>query len=366
MLLWQHLYRHSPEEINVRRNVKYLRVVITVVSALGCAVPAVPQEAKDQPDATQPVMATRFQGEVRLANIRQITFGGQNAEAYFSADASELIYQARVDDMECDGIFRMNADGTNKRMVSSGLGATTCAFIAPDRSAIIYASTHLGGDACPPSPDMSQGYVWALYDSYDIFKAGPDGSDPVRLTETPGYDAEAVYSPKGDRILFTSVRTGDLELFMMDPDGNNVEQVTNQPGYDGGAFFSLDGNWIVWRASRPEGDELADYQRLLKQGLIRPSKLEIYVMSLAERKPIRLTNSGAANFAPYFHPDGKRVIFSSNFRSESRRRFDLFMVDIETKEIEQITHNESFDAFPMFSHDGTKLVSKPTSSWPTG
>ena len=163
-------------------------------------------------------------------------------------------------------------------------------------------------------------------------------------------------SPSGDRILFTSVRTGDLELFTMDPDGGNVEHVTNMPGYDGGGFFSADGEWIVWRASRPEGEALDDYRRLLEQGLIRPSKLEIYVMNLVERKPIQLTSNGAANFAPYFHPDGRRVIFCSNLADPGGRNFDLFMVDIETKEIERITYNESFDGFPMFSRDGRRLV----------
>ncbi|MDH3937555.1 MAG: hypothetical protein OEV68_09500, partial [candidate division Zixibacteria bacterium] len=210
---------------------------------------------------------------------------------------------------------------------------------------------------CLPDADMSQGYVWALYDSYDIFSADPDGGNIVRLTDAPGYDAEAVYSPQGDRIVFTSDRTGDLEIFIMNPDGSGVEQLTDAPGYDGGAFFSFDGQWICYRASRPEGESMADYQRLLKQHLIRPSKLDLYIMNLADRKPIRLTDNSAANFGPYFHPDGKHIIFCSNLHDqETRRRFDLFLIDIETKEIRQVTHNQTFDGFPMFSHDGTKLV----------
>lgn len=300
--------------------------------------------------------ATKFAREDHLGNIRQITFGGQNAEAYFNYDGTELIFQSTRDSLECDAIFRMNTDGSNVRMVSSGKGATTCAFISPDGESIIYASTHLGGEACPPKPDMSQGYVWALYDSYDIFKADPDGSNLVQLTDEPGYDAEAVFSPIGDKIIFTSVRTGDLELFTMDPDGSNVTQITDMPGYDGGAFFSLDGEWICWRASRPEGEDLADYQRLLKQGLIRPGQLDIYIMKLSDGEPIRLTDNGAANFGPYFHPDGKRVIFSSNLHDPNGRDFNLFMVDVDTKEVKQITYNDTFDGFPMFSHDGTKLV----------
>ncbi len=305
---------------------------------------------------TNAVYATHFKGETHLANIRQLTFGGQNAEAYFNYDGTQLIFQSTRDSLRCDAIFRMNADGTDVRMVSSGKGVTTCSFISPDGSNIIYASTYLGGDFCPPKPDMSQGYVWALYKSYDIFKADPDGSNLVRLTDTPGYDAECVYSPQGDKILFTSVRSGDLEVYMMDPDGSHVEQLTDKPGYDGGAFFSLDGKWICWRASRPTGEALIDYKNLLEKGLIRPSQLEIYVMNLKDRQPIQLTSNGAANFGPYFHPDGKRVIFASNMDDPTGRNFDLYMVDIATKKIERITYNDSFDGFPMFTHDGSKLV----------
>ncbi len=299
---------------------------------------------------------TIFKGETHFKNIRQLTFGGENAEAYFSYNADKLIFQSKRDDLQCDAIFTMDVDGSNVKMVSLGKGTTTCSFIAPDYKSIIYASTYLGGDECPPKPDMSKGYVWALYKSFDIFSADPDGSFIVRLTDTPGYDAEAVYSPKGDKIIFTSVRTGDLELFLMDPDGSNVEQLTDTPGYDGGAFFSLDGEWICWRASRPQGEELTDYVDLLKNGLIRPSKLEIYVMNLKEPKPIQLTSNGAANFGPYFHPSGEKVIFVSNMDDPQHRNFEMYMVDIKTKEVERLTYNPTFDGFPMFSHDGKKLV----------
>ncbi len=295
-------------------------------------------------------------GEAHLKNIKQLTFGGQNAEAYFSRDGRELIFQSTRDTLACDAIFRMNADGTNTRQVSSGKGATTCAFIAPDNRSIVYASTHLGGEACPPKPDYSRGYVWPLYDSYDIFKAGPEGGDVQRLTETPGYDAEAVFSPNGDKILFTSVRSGDLELYLMNPDGSGVEQLTAMPGYDGGGFFSLDGKWIVWRASRPTGKALRDYQTLLAQDLIRPGNLEIFIMNLADREPIQLTDNGAANFAPYWHPDGKYVIFASNMENPKGRNFDLFLFHLETRKVERVTNYPGFDSFPMFSHDGKKLV----------
>lgn len=294
--------------------------------------------------------------EKYFKNLQQLTFGGQNAEAYFSYDGSQLIFQSTRDDLQCDAIFRMNADGSDVRQVSSGQGVTTCAFIAPDNRSIIYASTHLQHRQCPPKPDYSKGYVWPLHAAYDIFKAGPKGENPQRLTDSSSYDAEAVFSPKGDRIVFTSLRSGDLELYLMKPDGSEVEQLTDEPGYDGGAFFSLDGEWLVWRASRPSGEALKDYQSLLKQGLIRPGQLELFIMNLTERKPVQLTDNGAANFGPYWHPDGKHIIFSSNMRDPKGRNFDLYTINIDSRKIERITHYEGFDGFPMFSHDGRKLV----------
>jgi Tol biopolymer transport system component len=297
-----------------------------------------------------------FPGETHFENLRQLTFGGQNAEAYFSNDGTELIFQSTRGGLECDAIFRMRIDGSHVRRLSSGRGVTTCAFIAPDNGSIIYASTHLRHERCPPKPDHSRGYVWPLYESYDIFKAGANGENLVRLTTSEGYDAEAVYSPKGDRIVFTSVRSGDLELYLMDPDGGHVERLTHETGYDGGAFFSLDGEWIVWRASRPEGEALEDYRALLARGLIRPGKLELFIMKLDERRPIRITDNGAANFGPYWHPDGRHIIFSSNVHDPSGRNFDLYLIDVDTRKTERITTYDGFDGFPMFSHDGKRLV----------
>jgi len=337
------------EEIQLlMKNLIYLIIIVFI---FGCTT-ADEKILRKQAEAN----VTIFEGETNLENIKQLTFGGQNAEAYFSYDASKLIFQSTRDGNECDVIYTMNSDGTNVEQVSSGNGTTTCSYISPDGKSIIYASTHLSSDDCPPKPDMSRGYVWALYESYDIFKADSDGNNIIRLTDSPGYDAEAVYSPKGDRIIFTSVRTGDLELFIMKPDGSGVEQITDNPGYDGGAFFSIDGEWIVWRASRPEGEELADYQNLLKEGLIRPSKLEIYIMNLNDRTPIQLTNNGAANFGPYFLPNMEKVIFASNMDDPKKRNFELYTVDIKTKEVSRITYNPTFDGFPMFSHDGKKIV----------
>jgi Tol biopolymer transport system component len=310
--------------------------------------------AETQPGAGVPI--DPLPGEDHFERLQQLTFGGQNAEAYFSHDGKQLIFQSTRDALQCDAIFRMNADGSDVRQVSSGQGVTTCAFIAPNNRSIIYASTHLHHKQCPPKPDYSKGYVWPLHAEYDIFKAGPEGENPQRLTDEPGYDAEAVFSPKGDRIVFTSMRSGDLELYLMKPDGSGVAQLTDQPGYDGGAFFSLDGEWIVWRASRPQGEALQDYQALLKQGLIRPGQLELYIMNLDERKPIQLTDNGAANFGPYWHPDGKHIIFSSNMHDPRGRNFDLYLINIDTRKIERITRYEGFDGFPMFSHDGSRLV----------
>ena len=300
--------------------------------------------------------ALAFPGETHLTNIRQLTFGGQNAEAYFSYDGQELIFQSTRDGHGCDAIFRMRADGSEVRQLSSGRGVTTCAFIAPDNRSIIYASTHLKNDACPPKPDYSQGYVWPLHADYEIFTAAPGGENPVALTNSEGYDAEAVYSPQGDRILFTSLRSGDLELYLMNPDGSGVERLTHELGYDGGGFFSPDGKSIVWRASRPTGQALEDYRALLSKGLIRPGNLEIFIMNLSDRQPIQITRNGAANFAPYWHPDGRHIIFASNMRDPAGRNFDLYLIDIDTRATERVTYYDGFDGFPMFSHDGETLV----------
>ena len=316
------------------------------------ALQSVPADDQDGPAVNIEPLA----GEKHFKNLRQLTFGGQNAEAYFSHDGTQLIFQSTRKELECDAIFRMRSDGSNVRQVSSGQGATTCAFIAPDNRSIIYASTHLQQQQCPPKPDYSKGYVWPLHAGYDIFRAGPEGENPQRLTDSDNYDAEAVYSPQGDRIVFTSLRSGDLELYLMNSDGSGVEQLTDLPGYDGGAFFSLDGEWIVWRASRPTGKALQDYQSLLRDGLIRPGKLELYIMNLEARTPVQLTDNGAANFGPYWHPDGRHIIFSSNMHDPEGRNFDLYMIDIDNRDIERITYYEGFDGFPMFSHDGRQLV----------
>ena len=240
--------------------------------------------------------------EKHLRNVRQLTFGGQNAEAYFSADGKKLIYQSSHGDVKCDQIFEMNLDGSDQHMVSTGKGRTTCSFFYPDGKKILYASTHLASPECPPRPDFSKGYVWAVYSGYDIFTANPDGSNLKQLTSTPGYDAEATISLDGKKITFTSMRNGDLDIYTMDADGKNVKQLTHELGYDGGPTFSPDRKWIVFRAYHPQTEkEISDYKELLAQNLIRPTSLEIWTMNADGSGKKQITNLGAASFGPALH-----------------------------------------------------------------
>jgi len=299
----------------------------------------------------------RLPDEKHLRNIRQLSFGGENAEAYFSADGKKLIFQSTREGINCDQIFEMNADGSGTRMVSTGHGRTTCSYIFPSGKRILYSSTHLASPDCPPKPDFSRGYVWALYPGFDIFTAAPDGSDLKQLTKAPGYDAEATIAPNGKKIVFTSVRDGDLDIYTMDLDGRNVKRLTTEVGYDGGPFFSSDSKWIVYRAHHPKTErETGDYRALLKDNLIRPTSLEIWVMKADGTGKRQITNNSKANFAPYFFPDGKRIIFSSNMNDPRGRNFDLYAINVDGTGLEQITHNETFDGFPMFSPDGKKIV----------
>ena len=297
-----------------------------------------------------------FESETHFTDIRQLTSGGENAEAYFSPDGTKLIYQVTKESGGCDQQFILDLATGETTLVSTGKGRTTCGYFDwPEADRIIYSSTESSGEECPPSPDYSKGYVWATYKSYEIYEATLDGRNVRRLTDSPGYDAEATWCHRGGRMIFTSDRDGDLDLYEMDEAGN-VRRITNTPGYDGGAFYNADCTEIVWRASRPAGEALADYQRLLEMGLIRPSSLEIQVMNADGTNVRQLTNNGAANFGPYFHPDGKRVIFASNAGTGDPREFELFMVDTSGGEPVQITFSEGFDGFPMFSPDGEWFV----------
>jgi Tol biopolymer transport system component len=295
--------------------------------------------------------------EVHLADVRQMTFGGENAEAYWSPDGTELVFQSTHPPLGCDQIFRMPvSDPAALTMVSTGKGRTTCAYYTHDNERIIYSSTHEGSVECPAPPDHSQGYVWPIYDDYQIYSAKPDGTDLKALTESPAYDAEATVCPVDGSIIFTSTRNGDLDLYRMDADGSNVQQLTDTPGYDGGAFFSQDCSKIVWRASRPNGDALADYQRLLKEGLIRPGKLEIFVADADGSNARQVTYLDGASFAPYFTPDATRILFSTSHHDPGGREFDIFAVNIDGSNLEQITFTPGFDGFPMFSPDGSLLA----------
>ncbi len=310
-----------------------------------------------QPHNAEPAAADsiHYANEVHLRNVKQLTFGGENAEAYLSFDEQQLVFQHRDNAGECDQIYTMTLDGGNRKLISTGKGRTTCSYFLPDGN-IIYASTHVASPECPPPPDFSRGYVWPLYEGYDIFVASPDGRILRQITTEKGYDAEATISPKGDRMVFTSTRSGDIELYSSKLDGSDVHQLTNLPGYDGGAFYSLDGKKIVFRASRPEGEKLKEYQELLKEGLIRPSKLELYVMDADGSNITQVTNNGAANFAPFFHPDGQRIIFASNLGDPKGRNFDLYMINVDGTGLTRITAHSEFDGFPMFTSDGKKLV----------
>jgi Tol biopolymer transport system component len=330
-------------------------LVLAVPAALSCSANTPPGPQKFAVTAGTPYQASST--EPRITNIRMLTNGGENAEAYFSGDETKLIFQrTRPPELPCDQMFTLDLRTGAEKLVSTGKGRTTCGYFYPSDDKIIYASTHHVSAQCPAPPDMRQGYVWALYE-YDLFIADADGSGVRQITNEKGYDAEATISNDGRKIVFTSVRNGDLDIYTADADGGNVRQVTNEPGYDGGAFFSPDGSEIVYRGGHPTTDqELSDYRRLLSQGLVRPSKLDIFIMNADGSNKRRLTNNGAANFAPFFHPSGRQIIFSSNMHDPRGRNFDLYLINVDGTGLERVTTHEDFDGFPMFSRDGTRLV----------
>jgi TolB protein len=302
-------------------------------------------------------------GENHLRNVRQLTFGGTNAEAYFSADDKSLIFMHSGEGVPCDQMYTMPVDTPDgkpavPKLVSTGKGRTTCGYYFPSGKRILFSSTHETSAECPPRPDYSHGYVWPIYSSYEIYTANPDGSDLRRLTNSPGYDAESTISRDGKKILFTSTRNGDLDIYTMNADGSDVRQLTHELGYDGGAFFSYDGKKIVYRSEQPKTPEqIADYKDLLSRGLIRPGNLEIWVMNADGSHKHQVTHNGAANFAPYFLPDGKRIIFASNMANQKDPSgFDLYLINEDGTGLDQVTYHPDFDAFPMFSSDGKRLA----------
>lgn len=328
----------------------------TIIASMAACSLAVAQDAKT---LTHP-------DEKHFRNVRQLTFGGDNAEAYFGFDNEHITYQYTNPKagVPCDQIYYGEIPKSAKKefkstRVSTGKGRTTCAYLMPDHKHLLYASTHLAADTCPPTPDRSKikKYVWPIYSSYDIFVADFKGNIKKQLTNSPGYDAEATISPKGDKIIFTSMRNGDMDLYTMNIDGSNVKQITHDLGYDGGACFSPDGKKIVWRASRPKTeDEIKEYKELLAQGLVMPTRMELFVANADGTDVQQVTKLGRANWAPAFAPDGKRLVFASNHEHERGFPFNLYLVNIDGTGLERISNDGSFDAFPMFSPDGKKFI----------
>jgi TolB protein len=323
------------------------------------SVPAADTPPGGRPGSPPAGPAVIHPHERHFRNLRQLTFEGQNAEGYWSPDGTRLIYQHMDEDegVACDQEYVLELSSGRSRRVSTGKGRVTCGYFYDGGRRIFYSSTHLAGPGCPPTADRSKGYVWPMYAAYDIFTAAADGSDVRRLTVAPGYDAEGTLSPDGRKIVFTSLRDGDLEIHTMNVDGTDVRRLTHEPGYDGGPFFSHDGRRIVYRRDAyPDPGGLARYRELLAENLYRPAVLEIWVMNADGSDKRQVTRLGAASFAPYFHPDDRRIIFASNHPDPHGRNFDLYLVRDDGTGLERVTSDPSFDGFPMFSPDGTRLV----------
>ena len=307
-----------------------------------------------------------LEGEKHFKHIKQLTFGGDNAEAYWSFDDAKIVFQVTNPKWgdECDQIYYFDwqsDDIINNKplLVSTGFGRTTCSYFLPGDSLILYASTHEGDQNCPPKPEpRTDGkYVWPIYSDFDIYISDLQGNIVQKLTDEPGYDAEATVSPKGDKVVFTSIRTGDLELYTMNIDGSDVTQITFDLGYDGGAFFSPDGTKLIFRASRPETPEaIEEYKELLEEGLVKPTDMELFICNVDGSDLRQITDLGQANWCPFFHPSGEKVIFASNHTSQRGFPFNLYMINTDGTGLEQVTKDGIFDAFPVFSNNGKYLV----------
>ena len=309
----------------------------------------------------------RYADELHFRNIQQLTFGGDNAEAYWSYDGKYLVFQRAnpKEGLDCDQIFMgkvptKTGEKFSYKMISTGKGRTTCPFFTKDGKHIIYASTHLGSENCPPVPDRSKygnKYIWPLYDTYDIFMADLNGKIIKQLTNSKGYDAEATLSPDGEQMLYTSDKDGDIELYIMSLSTGIEKRITHEPGYDGGAWFSPDGKKIIWRASRPRTEaEIKEYRDLLAENLVAPTKMEVWVANADGSGAKQVTSYGQANWAPAFFPDSKRIIFASNHEYKRGFPFNLYKINEDGSNLQKISRDEGFDAFPMFSPDGKKIV----------
>jgi Tol biopolymer transport system component len=321
-----------------------------LVAVLACAA------EQPAPQTSPAITVAAESGEAHLGNIRQITFGGENAEAYFSPDGEWLTFQSTRDGRTCDQQYVMRVDGSGLQQVSNGLGKTTCGWFLPDGRRLFFASSHAHDSTCPPRPDPSQGYVWGL-DRFDIYTANRDGTGLTRVTNFDVYTAEGILSPDGTRIVFTSLKDGDLDIYTMNVDGTDVRRLTTTVGYDGGPWWSPDGTKIVYRAWHPtDSAALADYRSLLDRRMVRPSRMELFVMNADGSDQRQITDLGGANFGPSWTPDGGRIIFSSNHPNPRSRNFDLYLINLDGTGLQQVTNHGEFDGFPMFSPDGGRLV----------
>lgn len=339
-----------------------IRRAAPMVAVLAITCASLPLLGAKRPGAPVPPTAVKAdalirEGEGHFRHLWQLTFGGQNAEGYFSGDGTKLILQSTRGDWPCDQMYVLDLKSGATTRVSTGRGRCTCGYFYDHDRRILFASTHLDSDSCPPRPDYSKGYVWAVSPGYDLFTAKPDGSDLQRLTDHPGYDAEATLSTDGQWILFTSLREGDLDLYKMHPDGSGLTRLTRELGYDGGAFFSRDGQWICWRCEHPrDSTAIADYRSLIGQNLVRPTHMDVWVMKSDGTRPRRITDKPGASFCPYFSPAGDELIFASNWENPTGRNFDLYTIGLNGGEPQPVTRDPDFDAFPMFSPDGKWLV----------
>ena len=332
-------------------------IVLLTAGSLSIGTPAIGGTEAEDMAGDLPRHHDPAPEESHLGPLSMLTDGAENAEAYFSYDSQQLVFQSNRPPYGCDQIYTFPVTGGEPELVSTGQGRTTCAYFTADDRYVVYASTHLADPDCPPPADMSEGYVWPLYEGYDIFRLDRKTGELAALTDTPGYDAEATLSPDGKTIVFTSVRDGDLDIYSMDVNGQNVRRLTDTPGYDGGPFFSPDGKQIVYRCHHPtDPAQLADYRRLLDQHLVQPSLMEVWVMNADGSQRRQVTRLGCASFAPFFHPSGRKIIFATNYPDPRGREFDLWLVDVDGQNLERVTFTPGFDGFAMWAPDGKQFV----------